>query len=106
MIFAQSSMELGTTVGLTHAESVNAPERFRIAGVPMLTLSSTPSNVSPLLSIPVTHGLAGKAVNVPLLPLPDESAALVPLLSFSFHQPTGSAPATLTVGGEHLICLY
>src|SRR5689334_20643355 len=74
-------------VAYTQSANVNEPvPGLRAAGFPRSTLSFWPSNCTALPRRPATQ--VGPFTNVPALPLPDESAAFVPLVSSSFQIPT------------------
>ena len=71
---------------MTHPASVNELSRSAALSA-MLILSVVPLNVSAPLNLPLVVQV-GPLVSVPVLLLPDESAAVVPLPSSKRHTPT------------------
>src|SRR5437870_491295 len=73
-------------VGRNHAASVMELVTSRVALSGTRMRSSSPSNASAPFTRPADG--TGPQVKLPLLPLPDESAATKPVVSSSFHCPT------------------
>lgn len=67
--------------GLTQAESVK--ELVRLREFESITVTLLPSKYNALPAIPLVH--AGPFANVPVLPFPEESAAVVPVPSSNFQ---------------------
>src|SRR5215510_5140485 len=89
--------------GLTQAERVKEPDRSREAESSAVTLSSMPSKYRALPTLPAVH--RGPLIRVPVLPLPEESEAVVPLPSSNFQwatRPDGTT-AGLTVLANHAL---
>ena len=76
---------------LAHVAKVDSPSVLRSEPIGSVTKSSVPSNCNAPPSCPAVH--TGSPVRTPSLPPADESAAVVPAVSSSFHQPTGSGVA-------------
>ena len=70
-------------VGFTHADSVNALDKLREFESITVTLWLMPSNSNALPVTPVVH--CGPLTRVPVLPLPEESFAVVPDPSSNFQ---------------------
>ena len=91
---------LPSPVGRTHASSVIPVVRSRLLASATVTRSLTPSKVSALPNFPaVVH--VGPLI-VPTLPLPELSAAAVPMPASKPHSPT--RPGGGPVGTTPLAC--
>src|SRR4051812_9094468 len=86
-------------VGKTHASSVDAVLRSRVAPSGTVAQLPPPSNDSALPYLPEVHVVA---VAVPSFPRPDESATAVPDPSSNAHAPT-RAVATYTLTGADVV---
>src|SRR5262245_59267151 len=80
-----SRQALLTTEGLTHASSVMPVVRCSDAASGMVTIAFEPLNDSALSNFPVVH--VALAI-VPVLPLPDRSATVVPAPSLNAYAAT------------------
>src|SRR5262249_8168495 len=84
-------------VSLTQASMVPVLPSARLAELATVTLSLTPSRLTPLPYFPVVHAVP--LVSVPLLELPETSAVVVPLPSLSPSartRPEVTPPVTVT----------
>ena len=69
--------------------ALKAPENCRLALVGTFTLSITLARLSAPLTLPLVVQVGGGVPErVPALPVPEESAAVAPKVSSSFHQLT------------------
>src|SRR3954452_3924094 len=91
--------------GLTQASSVMPLTRSRLAASLTVTTSLMPSNDSAFPDLPAVERVAPDTV--PVLPLPLESAATVPLASLKPHAPTSpeAGGSGVGVGVEHAAVL-
>src|SRR5437867_1192667 len=72
--------------GFTQAERVKEPERSREFESNTVTLAAMPSKYNAFPAIPAVH--TGPFTNVPVLPFPEESTAVVPVPSSNFQYAT------------------
>src|SRR5882724_5460875 len=87
--------------GLTQAEKVRALDRSRELESGTVILSSMPSKNNALPTFPVVH--RGPLTKVPLLPLPEESEAVVPLPSSNFQYATRLGALTASAFANHAL---
>ena len=81
--------------GFTQAETVKELDGLRVLESNTVTLSSMPSKYNALPAIPPVH--TGPLINAPVLPFPEESAAVVPVLSSNFQWATRPGLIVLVV---------
>src|SRR5262245_6287766 len=90
--------------GLTHAERVKELDRSRELESSTVTLSSMPSKYNALPTFPAVH--RGPLTRVPVFPLPEESAAVVPLPSSNLQWATRPVGLTVNEALAPALALY